>query len=262
MVDVATGALENEDLKDAELFNYVDTSRTEEETFHFLGFEFLHRLNIVRIQNELIEMREGISGTRGRGYDKGKLNELLNDYTTALRNYNYIRESNRIHSETTERRKQRLKLKFPSMTTTYQHTRPFESHYYYLHDNAKNPAPDVLRDKLRHWLPPQLSYSAQERLYRSKEFDEGKPPAEISPFVDNLVRLSVALVAVVVLVAPMCILSVHPSPTKSLITSSVFMIIFACALSFGVKSSNIETLVATATYSAVLVVFVGTNSSS
>lgn len=77
MVDVATGADENEDLKDAELFNYVDTSRTEEEIFHFLGFEFLHRLNIVRIQNELIETRESISGTRGRGYDKGKLMNCL-----------------------------------------------------------------------------------------------------------------------------------------------------------------------------------------
>jgi hypothetical protein len=32
-------------------------------------------------------------------------------------------------------------------------------------------------------------------------------------------------------------------------------------LSFGVKTTNVETLVATATYSAVLVVFVGTNSS-
>jgi len=83
--------------------------------------------------------------------------------------------------------KQRLKFKFPSVTTAYHHTRPFESSYYYLHDNAKHPVPDILRNKLRRWL-------AQERLYRGKEFEDGKPPAEISPMVDNLVRLLIGLI--------------------------------------------------------------------
>lgn len=93
------------------------------------------------------------------------------------------------------------------------------------------------------------------------EYEQGKPPIEISPFVDNAVRLFLASVAVLVLVAPMCIMSVQPSLTKNLITASVFMVLFACGMSFGVKGTNVETLVATATYSAVLVVFVGTNSS-
>jgi len=254
--------IEIEAIEGAELFDYVYTSRTEEETFHFLGFEFLHRLNIVRIQNDLIAMREDISRTRGQRLEKERLSKLLKEYTTALRDYNYVHEARRIDPETTEQRKQRLKLGFPTVTTAYHHTRPFESHYYYLHDNAKHPVPDILRNKLRHWLPPRLSYSAQERLYRGKEFEDGKPPAEISPLVDNLVRLFVALVAVLVLVVPMYIMSVNPSPQKGLITSSVFMFMFACVLSFAVKTSNIETLVATATYSAVLVVFVGTNSST
>jgi len=42
--------------------------------------------------------------------------------------------------------------------------------------------------------------------------------------VDNLVRLLIALMAVLVLVAPMGIMSVHPSPAKSLIISSVFYV--------------------------------------
>lgn len=122
--------------------------------------------------------------------------------------------------------------------------------------------PDFLRDKLRQWLPSRFSYSAQERLFRSQEFEDGKPPAEISPLVDNTVRLLVALMAVLVLVIPMHIMSVKPSPTKSLVTSSAFMVLFAAVLSFAVKTSNVETLVATSTYSAVLVVFVGTSSST
>lgn len=67
--------------KNGELFDYVYTSRTEEETFHFLGFEFLHRLNIVRIQNDLITMRDDISRTRGQSLEKEKLSKLLNEYS-------------------------------------------------------------------------------------------------------------------------------------------------------------------------------------
>ncbi|KAL2204647.1 hypothetical protein CC79DRAFT_1398905 [Sarocladium strictum] len=254
-------AARREATRAAELFRYVDSSRNHEETFQCLGFEFLHRLNIVRLQNEIIALREEIYRDRCQGYDKDKLSRLLHEYTRAIEDYNYIHSAKRIDPSMTEVRKQRLKSSFPSITTSYLHTRPFESHYYYLHDNARQPSTDPFRDILKRWLPPYLSYSSHERQFRSREFEEGKPPAEVSPLVDNVVRLIVALVAVGALVAPMCIMTLNPSSVKSLITSSVFMILFASALSFGVKTTNVETLVATATYSAVLVVFVGTNSS-
>ncbi|KID92670.1 hypothetical protein MGU_00259 [Metarhizium guizhouense ARSEF 977] len=174
-----------ETVKDAELFDYVCTSQIDEETFHFLGFKFLHHLNIVRIQNDLIVLREHISRTRRENLEKEKLSKLLNEYS-----------------------------------------------------------------------------EDSERLYRSKEFGDAKPTDEISTLVDNLVRLLIALVAVLVPVAPMFIISVHPSPKKSLIPSSAFMIMFACVLSFAVKTSYVEALVATATYLAALMVFVGANSSA
>ncbi|KAK8122843.1 hypothetical protein PG984_011513 [Apiospora sp. TS-2023a] len=236
---------------DAEIFDYTDSSRASEETFHFMGFEFLHRLNIVRLQTELISMKENI-------FREPKTCNAAN----AIRNYNYVHEAHRLDYNASERRNQRLKHKFPSIVLSPQHTPPFESHYYYLHDNSRRPAHDALQEKLRQMLPSSLSYSANERIYRRMEFEEGLPPVEISPFVDKLVRLLVALLAVTMLVVPMCIMSVHPSLVKSLATSAIFMVVFAGAVSFGVKTSNVETLVATATYSAVLVVFVGTNTSS
>lgn len=143
------------------------------------------------------------------------------------------------------------------MTTELRNTRPFESHYYFLDDNKIKP--DALRDNLRQWLPSKLSYSQHERRYRAREFEEGKAPIEISSFVDTLVRLVVAFIGIASLVIPMLIMSIHPSQTKSLITASVSTIIFAIVLSFGLKTTNVETLVSTATYSAVLVVFVGAN---
>lgn len=147
---------------------------------------------------------------------------------------------------------------FQSILTSSQYTRPFESHYYSLRGDSHQKH-DILRDIARRLLPVRLSYSLQERRFRAKEFEEGKPPIGVSAFVDNIVRLSVSCAALLALISPMCIMSIQPSLTKSLVTSTAFMILFACGVSFGVKCSNVETLVATATYSAVLVVFVGTS---
>lgn len=58
----------------------------------------------------------------------------------------------------------------------------------------------------------------------------------------------------------MVIMILNPSETKSVVTVSMAVVIFALVLSFGIKVSNVETLVSTATYAAVLVVFVGTSS--
>ncbi|KAK8071945.1 hypothetical protein PG996_005293, partial [Apiospora saccharicola] len=195
---------------DAETFDYTDSSRTSEETFHFMGFEFLHRLNIVRLQTELISMKDDIFREPKTRYDHDKLDKLLSKYSNAIRNYNYVHEAHQLDHNTSERRKQRLKHKFSSIVLSPQHTPPFESHYYYLHDNSKHPAHDTLREKLRQMLPSSLSYSANEKIYRRMEFEEGLPPVEISPFVDKLVRLLVALLAVTMLVERTSLLGQEP----------------------------------------------------
>jgi hypothetical protein len=166
----------------------------------------------------------------------------------------------RVDHRTTEDRKQRLKAGFPRMTTEFRNTRPFESHYYFLDDNSVKV--DAIRDNLRQWLPSRLSYSHHERRYRAKEFEDSKAPVEVSSFVDTLARLIVALIGIAALVVPMLIMGIHASQTKSLVTVSIFTVLFAVILSFGLKTTNIETLLSTATYSAVLVVFVGTNTNS
>lgn len=63
-------------------------------------------------------------------------------------------------------------------------------------------------------------------------------------FVDNVVRFGVSCAALLALITPVCIMSLQPL-TKNLVTSSVFMTLFACGGSFGVKCSTVETLVAT-----------------
>ncbi|KAM0476079.1 hypothetical protein ACHAPX_006496 [Trichoderma viride] len=252
-----------ENLYSQELTDYVDQSIKDEELFHYFGFEYLHRLNIVSLQNQLITLRESIAaGTHNRDQDLDRLKRLLSDYTNAVRNYNYVRQGQRISPYETETRKMRLKSKFPSMVLRHRKTRPFESHYYYLQDGNSDSKVEFFRDFLRRHLPRRWTYNKEERQHRLQEYQQGKLPLQISKTVDKTVRLGVSLLAVASLVAPMCIMILNPSMTKSLITSSLFMVAFAVGISFGMKTSNSETLVATATYSAVLVVFVGTNSGS
>lgn len=61
------------------------------------------------------------------------------------------------------------------------------------------------------------------------------------------------------MVVPMVIMIYSPSEKKSVITVSVAVLIVALILSFGIKVSDMNTLVSTATFAAVLVVFVGTS---
>jgi hypothetical protein len=58
---------------------------------------------------------------------------------------------------------------------------------------------------------------------------------------------------------PMLIMSIHSSQLKSLVTVSGAVVLFALCISLVFKADNRETLTATATYAAVLMVFVGTS---
>jgi hypothetical protein len=85
-------------------------------------------------------------------------------------------------------------------------------------------------------------------------------PGEVSPIVDGIARLVISVVAGAALIAPVVVMEVgERSVRKNLITMSVAIGVFAIALAFGGKTSNTETLIATATYAAVVAVFVGTS---
>ena len=58
----------------------------------------------------------------------------------------------------------------------------------------------------------------------------------------------------------MLIMRLDSSENKSLITTSVAVLLFSAVVSIVFKATNQETVAITATYAAVLVVFVGTSS--
>ncbi|KAF3767113.1 hypothetical protein M406DRAFT_274574, partial [Cryphonectria parasitica EP155] len=246
------------------LRSYVVDSLNKEEDFHFLRFEFLQRLNITNIEVELAEMKTRMLCSQDiDAEDLENLRVKLEQYATALRDYQYLRNKTPLAAAQQTDRRLRLHKYFHSAASLVD---PWNSHYAYFRDDDSDhhlhggSSIDPLRTFLRHYLPSRLTFSRHERHARAREYAEGKPPREVSPFVDSLARFVIAIVGGVVLVVPMIVMIFQPSQTKSLISVSVAVVLFSLLLSFGIKVSNVETLVSTATYAAVLVVFVGTSS--
>jgi hypothetical protein len=174
----------------------------------------------------------------------------------ATRDYEYFTHLAQITGSEREVRCKDLVEAFPSIGLLP--SQPFNSAYRTFRNPTTIPN-DPPRNFLKALLPRHLTWTKAEMERHVGEFIDRKPPEEVSPFVDGVARLIIACGGGAALVVPVVIMSLNKSVPKSLITTSVAVLIFAVALAFGVKASNTETLAATATYAAVLVVFVGTS---
>ena len=71
-------------------------------------------------------------------------------------------------------------------------------------------------------------------------------------------RVKMALFGGIALVAPMLIMTLHPTELTTLLTTSIFVLVVAVILAWYMKEADKkDILAATAAYAAVLVVFVG-----
>ena len=126
--------------------------------------------------------------------------------------------------------------------------------------DKRSPPSDLLRNWLKKILPRPLTWTDEERNRRWDAYIGTQSMAEeISPAVDRLSRFIVAMVGGLSLVVPMLIMRLHQNENKSLITTSVAVVLFSGIVSIVFRASNAETLGITAAYAAVLVVFVGTS---
>jgi VIT1/CCC1 family predicted Fe2+/Mn2+ transporter len=176
----------------------------------------------------------------------------ISPVATAIRNYQFLKGKAALDKAETLRRKLLLQRYFRSRVNDQ-----FHSHYCSFHDAEDRV--DPLRRALMRYMPSFLAFSDEEKMSRAREYSEGKAPREVSVFVDRLTRFLVAMTGGIFLVVPMIIMTLHQSKAKSLITVSVCIVLFALITALGVRVSNVETLMSTATYAAVLMVFLGVN---
>ncbi|KAF7948105.1 uncharacterized protein EAE97_003516 [Botrytis byssoidea] len=235
------------------LFHYAYTI----EEPHFLAFRGLQKLNIVRLQNELAR-KKGNTWTNMAASDDvtRDLSSTLHQYADAIRDYAFFSSLQNITGSQAHEKRQDLTFAFPEIATLPGD--PFNSVYRRLPDQSLIPV-DPLRKWLKAHLPSQLTYTKRELLLRTDEYLKGEPPEQVSLFVDKLARFIVAFTGGISLVVPMLIIKIGKNLTKSLVTTSIAAVLFAGITSLVLRANNTETVAATATYAAVLVVFVGTS---
>jgi len=198
---------------------------------------------------------------RDRQIAKHELSELRDPdqpfiLATAIRDFKYMSALSNVTGSQAADRRLDLVQAFPDISDLAGD--PFQSRYCTL--SAEIPPSDPLRSYLAKSLPRNLTYTQAEMNRRTDEYLARRPPETVSPFVDKLARFVLAMIGGLSLVVPMLIMSLpEQHKTKSLITVSVAVVLFAAGMSLGIRAGNSETLAATATYAAVLVVFVGTS---
>jgi hypothetical protein len=110
-------------------------------------------------------------------------------------------------------------------------------------------------------LPDSPHDSRPEKSEKSKSeilLFAGRPyQIPITNGVDTIARMVLSVLAAIVLLAPMFALSYISSKGYQLMTTSLFVLLFAAVLSLSSKATNQELIVAVAAYTAVLVVFIG-----
>ncbi|KAL8392164.1 hypothetical protein RB595_002375 [Gaeumannomyces hyphopodioides] len=182
------------------------------------------------------------------------LTKVLHNYTNAIRDYEYLIRLTPITGS--QARRGRLDLERVFGDDAYQFID--ESGGYRRFADPSLLPTDNLREALKRHLPRSVTYTKYDIHNRTDEYFRGEPPEQVSPFIDRLARFLVAFLGGAALVVPMMVMRLpEVTVVKSLVTVSISVLAFAGALSLFFKASNTDTMVATATYAAVLVVFVG-----
>lgn len=122
---------------------------------------------------------------------------------------------------------------------------------------AQHPS-DKLRELLRVRLPAWLTYTPTERQRYHEEYLRGDPPRYITSKIDTYARFLVAAFGGLMLVVPSLIMSLpQATVTNNLVILSIAVLVFGGSVSLFFRANDKETMMATATYAAVLVVFLG-----
>lgn len=126
-------------------------------------------------------------------------------------------------------------------------------------DLALRSSRDPLRSTLYQWLRAFQFCRSYGQSYSDLPMSQRRADLNTTMLADIAARFLVALLAGIFLVIPLVILNFQSNPRAHLLTVSICIVVFAFLVSLGTKASNQETMVASAGYAAVLVVFVASS---
>lgn len=236
---------------------------------YFASFRTLRMTRLLHMQNKLIEYE--LMKRDWTEKDHQQVETLLREYTQAQKDYMWTGKQEWLYRSGKKHQSHMLEMiKYFPDNPMYKTGNGFSGNpmrFYKLNSglpkssNLPDPLRRGLKTTLGKILPERLITTAEEQNYKKHwRLLHSQPPMTISPFIDKLARFLIAIIAGATLVVPMLIMIFDKSETKNIITVSAAVAIFSLVLSFGIRTTNAETFVGTATYAAVLVVFLGANS--
>ncbi|KAE9363943.1 hypothetical protein N431DRAFT_489767 [Stipitochalara longipes BDJ] len=228
-------------------------------------FGRLQRLNLAHILNEIARIKASIRHSKTTSHSQMELlRRLLHEYSNAIRDYKYITQHQPLPAGLEVEQRIQLEQSFPDIANPFpvhDDNAPYDTKYLTLHV-AHTQSADGVRELLRKVLPKQVSWTEKEKGEHRAEYSQGLPPQIYSTTLDRLARFIIGVAGGCSLIVPMVVMIFSPSLTKSVVTVSVAVVAFALAFSLVFETDNKDTVTATATYAAVLVVFVGTSLSN
>ncbi|KAF1850918.1 uncharacterized protein K460DRAFT_269308 [Cucurbitaria berberidis CBS 394.84] len=221
-------------------------------------FRKLQIINITHLVNQLSRIKASIENDETVTAERMRLlQQTLHQYADAIRDYQAMNSLRELPDYAKDTRMD-LEGQFPYLATPYQGkaNRPYDTRYRTTKPKKSQPQ-DPIREVLRKILPNRLTWPEEERKAKRSKYGAGKPPEMYSRFVDSVARFIIGTLGGCALIVPMVIMSLDSSLTKSLIVTSVSLVVFALVVGLVFETDNKDTIMATATYAAVLVVFVG-----
>lgn len=250
------------------LVDYANALREEKPPAEpwFLEMTRLRKIYLLHLNNELARMRKKILiGRRASKTDMNQLRDLLHDQAEAIRDYQYIKSLDCLSEGQREKRQNESNGYFPfTARSADAKVVAFETENYRVlprdSQTVLTPFSDEVRAFIRFKLPVKWTWTKEERQAKPDLYAAGYAPNTLSPNVDRFARFTIAMAGALFILVPMYIMAIHQNRTKNLVTTTVAVILFALLCSLTLRTSNDQTLGATAGYAAVLTVFVGLTS--
>lgn len=124
--------------------------------------------------------------------------------------------------------------------------------------------PRARQDPLQRYMHKLFRMLQYRRMATVSTDKEGgpvfKPSSQNTTLLADITgRIIVAIALVLFLIVPLAILARETSETVQLTVVSVFIVIFACVVTIMLRASNLEMMIVSAAYAAILSVFVSNN---
>lgn len=238
--------------------------------FDFPTYDFLHILNITNLERQLnsVNFQLGELGTTPK--PKQELADFQNSRNTVLAEAKALLKEYCEYQNTSISMTSNLKLLTGQALHCYD---------YFLQLPEVQPSMNFddplsrteLSQSFRRFKSP-LELGALQSLFRrqaprprpwdlAEGYQSPQPESHRNRRIFKINQILIGLLSGAVLVVPMVIMIYQPSQVKSVVTTSVTVVLLALALALVVKAEDVDVLAGTAALAAVLVVFIGASGS-